>query len=64
MVSRDAERAATAANEYSNLAKDAYGSINGTISGKDNISVAKESEVLILSIPYENIDTTCSQSVI
>jgi len=59
--SRDAERAATAANEYSSLAKDAYGSINGTISGKDNLSVAKESDVLILSIPYENIDATCSQ---
>ena len=59
--SRDAERAATAANEYSTLAKDAYGNINGKISGKDNLSVAKESDVLVLSIPYENIDTTCSQ---
>ena len=59
--SRDAERAKTAANEYSGLAKDAYGNINGTIIGKDNLSVASESEVLILSIPYENIDTTCSE---
>ena len=59
--SRDAERAATAANEYSSLANDAYGNIDGTISGKDNLSVAKESDVLVLSIPYENIDTTCSQ---
>jgi len=59
--SRDAERAKTAANEYSGLAKDAYGNINGTIVGKDNLSVANESEVLILSIPYENIDTTCSE---
>ena len=59
--SRDAERAATAANEYLSLANDAYGNINGTISGKDNLSVAKESDVLVLSIPYENIDTTCSQ---
>ena len=59
--SRDAERAATAANEYSNFAKETYGKINGTISGKDNLSVAKESDVLVLSIPYENIDTTCSQ---
>jgi len=58
--SRDAERASTAANEYSSLAKDAYGNINGTISGKDNLSVAKESDVLVLSIPYENIDATCS----
>ena len=59
--SRDAERAATAANEYLSLANDAYGNINGTISGKDNISVAKESDVLVLSIPYENIDAICSQ---
>ena len=59
--SRDAERAKTAANEYSGLAKDAYGNINGTIIGKDNLSVASESQVLILSIPYENIDTTCSE---
>ena len=59
--SRDAERAATAANEYLSLANDAYRNINGTITGKDNISVAKESDVLVLSIPYENIDTTCSQ---
>ena len=59
--SRDAERATTAANEYLSLADDAYGNINGTISGKDNLSVAKESDVLVLSIPYENIDTICSQ---
>ena len=59
--SRDAERAATTANEYSNFAKETYGEINGTISGKDNLSVAKESDVFVLSIPYENIDATCSQ---
>ena len=59
--SRDAERAITAANEYLSLAKDAYGNINGIITGKDNLSVAKESDVLVLSIPYGNIDATCSQ---
>jgi len=59
--SRDAERAITAANEYLSLANDAYGNINGIISGKDNLSVAKESDVLVLSIPYGNIDATCSQ---
>ena len=59
--SRDAERAATAASEYLGSAKDAYGNVSGTISGKDNISVAKETDVLVLSIPYENIDATCSQ---
>ena len=59
--SRDAERAISAANEYADLAKDTYGNIDGKILGKDNISVAKESEILILSIPYQNIDSICSQ---
>ena len=43
------------------MAKDTYGNIDGKILGKDNISVAKESEILILSIPYQNIDSICSQ---
>jgi len=59
--SRDASRAATSAEEYTKIAIEAYGKINGTISGSDNASVAKESDVLILSIQYENIDSTCSQ---
>ena len=59
--SRDAERAATSASEYLRSANDAYGNVSGTILGKDNLSVAKESDVLVLSIPYENIDATCSQ---
>ena len=58
--SRDATRASESATEYTNLAKEAFGEINGNISGNDNVSVAKESDVLILSIPYENIDSTCS----
>ena len=59
--SRDAERASTSASEYTNLAKDAYGEINGKIIGTDNISVAKDSQILVLSIPYDNIDSICSQ---
>ena len=59
--SRDAERASSSAIEYTNLAKEAYGEINGKITGNDNISVAKESQVLVLSIPYDNIDAICSQ---
>ena len=59
--SRDASRAASSAEEYTKIAKEAYGQINGTISGNDNSSVAKESDVLILAIQYENIDSTCSQ---
>ena len=59
--SRDADRAISTAEEYTTQAIEAYGQINGTITGKDNISVAKESQILVLSIPYENIDSICSQ---
>jgi NADPH-dependent F420 reductase len=59
--SRDPTKAVKAANEYSKNAFELYGSIKNTITGKDNLSVAKESDVLVLSIPYENIDSTCSQ---
>ncbi len=58
--SRDASRAASSAEEYTNLAKESYGEINGTITGKGNLEVAKESDVLVLAIQYENIDSTCS----
>ena len=58
--SRDAARAAESASEYTNIAKESFGDIKGTISGNDNVSVAKDSDVLILSIPYENIDSVCS----
>ena len=59
--SRDVTRATSAAKEYAKLAKETYGKINGVIKGNDNLSIAKEADVLILSIPYENIDSTCSQ---
>lgn len=59
--SREAVKAEEAAKEYSDLAKKEHSSFEGKITGKDNISVAKESDVLVLSIPYENIDTICSQ---
>ncbi len=59
--SRDAARASESAKEYTNLAKESFGQINGTITGNNNVSVAKDSDVLILSIPYENIDSVCSE---
>jgi len=59
--SRDATRAANSATEYTKIAKEEYGNINGSISGNDNLSIAKESDVLILSIQYENIESSCSQ---
>lgn len=59
--SRDAQRASASASEYVNEAQQVYGTISGSISGKDNLSVARESDVLILAIPYENIDSVCSE---
>ena len=59
--SREATKADEAAKEYTSLASKEYGSFKGKIIGKDNLSVVKESDVLVLSIPYENIDTICSQ---
>ena len=59
--SRESAKAEEAAKEYAELAQKEYNSLKGKITGKDNISVAKESDVLILSIPYENIDTICAQ---
>lgn len=58
--SRDAKRASESAKQYTDLANEAFGEIKGKISGGDNVSVARDSDVLILSIPYENIDSTCS----
>jgi hypothetical protein len=58
--SRDAARAAESAVQYTDLAKEAFGEIKGTITGNDNVTVAKDSDVLILAIPYENIDSVCS----
>ncbi|MBI3842730.1 MAG: NADPH-dependent F420 reductase [Thaumarchaeota archaeon] len=59
--SRDPTKAANAASEYSESTSKFYGSIKGKITGNDNLSVVKEADVVILSIPYENIDSTCSQ---
>ncbi|MDE1812723.1 MAG: NADPH-dependent F420 reductase [Thaumarchaeota archaeon] len=59
--SRESSKAEEAAREYSELAQKEYSSFKGKITGKDNTSVAKESDVLVLSIPYENIDAICSQ---
>lgn len=57
--SRDTIKASQAALEYSKSATELYGSIKGKITGSDNVSIAKESDVLVLSIAYENIDSTC-----
>lgn len=57
--SRDAGRAAAAAAEYASAAAAAYGSIGGSITGASNEDAARGSDVLVLSIPYENIGSTC-----
>lgn len=59
--SRDAARAQEAASEYSSSAETEHASKKGKILGVDNLTAAKESDVLVLSIPYENIDSICSQ---
>ncbi|MCI0559969.1 MAG: NADPH-dependent F420 reductase [Nitrososphaera sp.] len=60
--SRDAQKANEAAENYTKAAKEAYGgSISGSISGDDNFVLAKDVDVLILSIPYESIQDTCAK---
>jgi NADPH-dependent F420 reductase len=58
--SRDKQKADTFAKENYNNIKNVFADrIKGTISGNDNISISKDSDVLILSIPYDNIVSTC-----
>ena len=61
--SRDKQKAQTVSeNHMKNIKNSKYADkIKGTIRGSDNLSVAKESDVLILSIPYENIQSTCME---
>jgi hypothetical protein len=59
--SREAQKAKEAADNYTKAAMQAYGSISGSITGDDNFALAKNSDVLILSIPYEFIDDTCGK---
>lgn len=56
--SRNAERAAESASAYSKTAIEAYGE-SKSITGHTNEEVASNSDILVLSIPYENIDTVC-----
>jgi NADPH-dependent F420 reductase len=59
--SRDIEKAKNAAVLYTNAASAAYGTgMKGNITGSDNISLASVVDVLILSIPYDSIQYTCS----
>ena len=58
--SRDAQRATNSAEQYMNTALASYGNnMKGTIKGADYVSSSSNSDVLILSIPYESIKLTC-----
>lgn len=58
--SRDAQKAVNSAEQYMKTALASYGdSMRGTIKGADYISSSRDSDILILSIPYESIKLTC-----
>lgn len=61
--SRDANKAKEAADGYSKAAAQTHGTVEGSIVGDENISLAKDADVLILSIPYDSIDDTCGRLV-
>jgi NADPH-dependent F420 reductase len=59
--SRDKERASNTAQTYMKTASSVYGdSVKGTITGDDNLALVKDSDVIILSIPYDSIEFTCT----
>ncbi|HEY7734845.1 MAG TPA: NADPH-dependent F420 reductase [Nitrososphaera sp.] len=60
--SREAQKAKEAAGNYAKAAMEAFGgSMSGSISGDENFAVARDADVLILSIPYEFIGDTCAR---
>lgn len=59
--SRDAQKAKEAAENYTKSASETFGTVEGSITGDDNIALGRDVDVLILSIPYEFIDDTCGR---
>ncbi len=60
--SREAQKAIAAATAYAKVVSEAYGTrMKGSITGNENIAMAKECELLVLSIPYEHINDTCGK---
>lgn len=60
--SREAQKAKEAAGNYAKAAMEAFGgAMSGSISGDENFAVARDADVLILSIPYEFIGDTCAR---
>jgi NADPH-dependent F420 reductase len=59
--SRDATRANEAAKHYMNSAREYYGSnITGDITGEENVRLSEICDLVILSIPYESTESTCT----
>ena len=60
--SRDSSKAKQSAESYLKTANSEYGNrIAGNITGEDNFTLSKYSDLLILSIPYEFINDTCEK---
>ena len=60
--SRDKNKASEVANNYMKTAQGFYkDKMNGNISGDNNFDLAKDLDILILSIPYESINDTCTK---
>ena len=69
--SRDKNKAAEVASNYMKIAQEFYkdkikkdgggGVGEGNISGDNNFDLGKDLDILILSIPYESINDTCSK---
>ena len=66
--SRDKNKASEVANNYTKIAQEFYkdkkiggDGEGGNISGDNNFDLGKDLDILILSIPYESINDTCSK---
>jgi NADPH-dependent F420 reductase len=60
--SRDKNKASEVVKNYMKIAQEFYKDrMNGNISGDNNFDLAKDLDVLILSIPYESINDTCAK---
>ena len=60
--SRDKNKASEVAKNYMKIAQEFYKDrMKGNISGDNNFDLAKDLDILILSIPYESINDTCAK---
>ena len=60
--SRDPARASESAKNYSDIANTIYGNrFKASITGDENISLSSQSDILLLSIPYDTIVETCGK---